>query len=102
MAEARWLSTVQCGAPMTIGPIRLSPRLCRAARALLGWQQSDLAEASGVPKPTVSAFETKEGSARLMGANNRLVVEAFEKAGLQFIPENGGGAGVRMRERESE
>jgi hypothetical protein len=31
--------------------------------------------------------------------NNKAVVEAFEKAGLQFIPENGGGAGVRTRER---
>ncbi len=79
--------------------IRLTPRLCKAARALMEWQQGDLAEASGVPKPTISAFEARGGAAKLMHMNNKAVVEAFEKAGLQFIPENGGGAGVRTRER---
>ena len=82
-----------------IGRIRLTPRLCKAARALLEWQQGDLAEASGVPKPTISAFEARGGAAKLTHMNNRAVVEAFEKAGLQFIPENGGGAGIRLRER---
>jgi hypothetical protein len=33
--------------------------------------------------------------------NNRAVIEAFERAGVQFIPENGGGAGIRMREVEA-
>jgi transcriptional regulator with XRE-family HTH domain len=82
--------------------IRLTPRLCRAARALLGWQQSDLSEASGVPKPTVSAFETKDESARMATMNNKAAVEAFERAGLQFIPENGGGEGIRFRDRRGE
>ncbi len=81
-------------------PIRLTPRLCRAARALLGWRQHDLFEASGVPEPTLQAFEAKEAKARMSTMNNKAVVEAFEKAGLQFIPENGGGAGVRTREAE--
>ena len=53
-----------------------------------------------MPRSTLMAFEAKrDDDARLMGANNRLAVEAFERAGLEFIPENGGGAGVRMRER---
>jgi DNA-binding XRE family transcriptional regulator len=81
-------------------PIRLTPRLCKAARALAGWQQGALAEASGVPKPTVSAFEARGGDANLTHMNNKAIVEAFEKAGLQFIPENGGGAGVRLRDRD--
>jgi hypothetical protein len=34
--------------------------------------------------------------------NNKAAVEAFEKAGLQFIPENGGGAGVRLRDVEAQ
>jgi hypothetical protein len=34
--------------------------------------------------------------------NNRALVEAFERAGLQFIPENGGGAGVRLKGRKGE
>jgi hypothetical protein len=29
--------------------------------------------------------------------NNRAVVEAFERAGLEFIPENGGGVGLRLK-----
>lgn len=81
-------------------PIRLTPRLCRAARALLGWQQNDLVEASGVSKSTIGAFETKDEGARMATMNNRALVETFEKAGLQFIPENGGGAGVRLRDRD--
>jgi len=80
-------------------PIRLTDRRCRAARALLGWQQADLFEVSGLPAPTVSAFETKDGSARMFTMNNKAAIEAFEKAGLEFIPENGGGAGMRFRER---
>jgi len=77
--------------------ILLTPRLVRAARALAGWQQQELAEASGVPKPTISAFELKSESGRMIAANARLIVGAFERAGLEFIPENGGGAGVRFR-----
>ncbi|MEA1835058.1 helix-turn-helix transcriptional regulator [Methylobacterium durans] len=82
------------------GPeIRLTPRLVRAARAMAGWQQQELADASGVPKPTISAFELKPETGRMIGANARLIAEAFERAGLEFIPENGGGAGIRFRER---
>lgn len=79
--------------------VRLTPRLLRAARAMVGWQQQELADTSGVPKPTISAFELKPETGRLMGANMRLLIEAFEKAGLEFIPENGGGAGIRFRDR---
>lgn len=80
-------------------PAVLSPRLCRAGRSFLGWEQADLAEASGVSKSTVGAFERREESARLTTMNNRALVEAFEAAGLEFIPENGGGAGIRFRLR---
>lgn len=82
-------------------PIRLTPRLCRAARSLLGWQQQHLVDASGVAKSTVGAFEIKEESAKLANLNNQALVRAFEAAGLQFIPENGGGAGVRWRDRQT-
>ena len=79
--------------------ICLTPRLVRAARAMTGWQQQELADASGVPKPTISAFELKSEAGRMIGANARLIAEAFDRAGLEFIPENGGGAGVRFRAR---
>ncbi|TXM93226.1 helix-turn-helix transcriptional regulator [Methylobacterium sp. WL116] len=86
---------------MSVTAIRLTPRLVRAARAMVGWQQQELAEASGVPKPTISAFELKPEAGRLMGANMQLLIAAFERAGLEFIPENGGGAGIRFRERKA-
>ena len=85
---------------MSASGIRLTPRLMRAARAMTGWQQQDLATESGVPKPTISAFELKPETGKLATLNHRAIVEAFEKAGLEFIPENGGGAGIRFRERK--
>jgi transcriptional regulator with XRE-family HTH domain len=60
-------------------------------------EQKDLASASGVSKSTIGAFEIKDESARLFTVNNQALIEAFERAGLQFIPENGGGPGVRLR-----
>jgi transcriptional regulator with XRE-family HTH domain len=77
--------------------IRLSPRLCRAARALIGFEQTDLASKSGVSKSTIGAFEIKDKGARLSAVNNRAIVETFEREGLEFIPENGGGPGVRLK-----
>jgi hypothetical protein len=53
------------------------------------------------PPLTIEAFEAKEQTARLTTMNNRAAVEALEKAGVQFIPENWGGVGMRMRERQS-
>ncbi len=86
---------------MAGGAVRLTPKLCRAARAMLGWRQSDLARESGVPAPTVSAFEAKEDSARMATMNTRAVLEAFARGGLLIIPENGGGTGVRYANPES-
>ena len=60
-------------------------------------EQKDLASASGVAKSTIGAFEIKNEGARLSKRINRALIEAFEREGLQFIPENGGGPGVRFR-----
>ncbi|WP_244965630.1 helix-turn-helix domain-containing protein [Methylobacterium soli] len=46
------------------------------------WGQGELAEASGVSKSTIGAFEAKDESASLTTMNNRATVQAFEKAGL--------------------
>jgi hypothetical protein len=78
---------------------RLTPRLCRAARALIGFEQTDLASASSVSKSTIGAFEIKGENARLSTKNNRALVDAFQRAGIEFIDENGRGLGVRLRER---
>ena len=70
----------------------------RAARALLGWSQDDLAKASGVSKPTIARLETGSGSLGGYAETRDKLLRACEDAGIAFLPENGGGVGVRMRD----
>ncbi|NBC33646.1 MAG: helix-turn-helix domain-containing protein, partial [Alphaproteobacteria bacterium] len=76
---------------------KLSIGQIKAARALLDWGQAELAAASGVSEPTIQRLEA--GSGRLGGrpATVAALVGALEAAGVAFIPENGGGPGVRLR-----
>ncbi len=75
----------------------ISVRQVKAARALLGWSQDDLAAKSGVSKPTVARLETAEGELGGYASTGDKIVAALESAGVEFIAENGGGAGVRLR-----
>jgi predicted transcriptional regulator len=78
----------------------LSSELIRAARALLRWEQRDLATASLVSLPTIKRLESKPG---IMSAHLSTVAalrKALELAGIEFIDENGGGPGVRLRKRQ--
>ncbi len=68
----------------------------RGARGLLGWSQSQLAESAGLSLPTVKRFETGTGAKVSADAVAKMRT-ALEVAGVEFIPENGGGAGVRLR-----
>lgn len=52
-------------------------------------------EATGIPKRTLARFELGEGSPQRRTAAT--IRAALEAAGVEFIPENGGGAGVRLR-----
>ena len=74
-----------------------SPTLCRAARALLGWSQWDLAELAGVGRSTVADFER---ASRTPTPENRATLRAaLERAGVIFIERDGeAGPGVRLRE----
>lgn len=72
----------------------ISPAQCRAARGLLEWSQDELAKAAGVGLSTVRDFE--KGRRQPIANNMAAIRSALEKAGLDFIPENGGGAGVRL------
>lgn len=76
----------------------LSAEQCRAARAILGWSQDQLSQASKVAKATIANFEAgkREPYERTLAD----LVSAFEAAGVQLIPENGGGRGVRLRNRK--
>jgi transcriptional regulator with XRE-family HTH domain len=67
---------------------------CRAARGLLGWSQQDLADHAKVGIMTIHQLEKGSQPRR---ATLSVVRSAFEIAGVEFIDENGGGAGVRLR-----
>lgn len=73
----------------------------RAARGLLGWSQTQLAEAAGRSLPTIKRLEREDGEGPAVSEDVREAVQrALEKAGVEFIAENGGGAGVRMKKRK--
>ncbi|MGV1848055.1 MULTISPECIES: helix-turn-helix transcriptional regulator [unclassified Rhizobium] len=68
---------------------------CRGARAMLGWSQAELAKAANVSRQTIADFER---GAHLPISNNLAgIVAAFQEAGIEFIPANGNGVGVRFK-----
>ncbi len=73
----------------------MTPEQCRGARAMLAMSQSDLASTTGVAKRTIASFEMGQSSpySRTIDA----LRAALESAGVEFISENGGGAGIRLR-----
>lgn len=73
----------------------MTPAQSRAARGLLEWSQEQLAQASHLGLSTIRDFE----KGRRIPTHNNLtaMIRALEDGGVQFIPENGGGAGVRLR-----
>jgi transcriptional regulator with XRE-family HTH domain len=73
---------------------------CRAARALLGWSREELAKQCRVSNATLADFEA--GKRTPYGRTLADIQKAFEDAGIQFIPENGGGAGLRFKSRKEE
>lgn len=72
-----------------------SPAQLRAARGLVDWSLDKLAVASGVPKRTLIRMEG--GSTKTRSKAAASVRAALEAAGVEFIAENGGGVGVRLR-----
>lgn len=73
----------------------------RAARALLGIDQRQLAELAGVSLPTVQRMEASDGTVRGVVDSLTKVVEALDRAGIQLIGEGAvshqGGRGVRLK-----
>ncbi len=73
----------------------------RAARAMLGIDQKDLAELSGVSIATIQRMESSEGNVRGVVESLTRVVEALNRAGIELLDENQrserGGRGVRLK-----
>jgi transcriptional regulator with XRE-family HTH domain len=74
-----------------------SIRQIKAARALLGWSQDELARAAAVSIPTIKRLEAGEGQLGGQSETGDKIRHALQLAGVEFIDENGGGAGVRLR-----
>jgi transcriptional regulator with XRE-family HTH domain len=76
--------------------MKLSAGQCRAARALLAWTQQELMAHSGVSQKTIADFE--RGASTPYPRTIRDFVEAFEKAGIEFLQDDGsGGIGLRFK-----
>lgn len=79
---------------------KVSIRQLKAARTLIGWSQEQLAAAAGVSVPTIKRLEAAEGWLGGRQATGSKIRGALERAGIDFIDENGGGPGVRLRKRQ--
>jgi transcriptional regulator with XRE-family HTH domain len=75
----------------------------RAARALLGLDQRDLARLAGLSLPTIQRMESSPGSVRAVVDSLERVMDAFTAGGVELIadgaPSTGSGFGVRLIQR---
>ena len=67
---------------------------CKMARVAVGWGVRELAAAADVSPNTIARLERGE---ELKASTIEAIRSALEAAGVEFIPENGGGAGVRLK-----
>lgn len=75
----------------------ITGRQLKAARALVGWEQTDLARKAGVAISTVRRMESFQGEIGARTSTLSLVTKALERAGIEFLDD--GKPGVRMRGR---
>ena len=83
--------------PERLDSLGITSELIRAARALLRWEQRDLAQASGVSLPTIKRLEGVPGRLAAHGSTVTAIRRAFESAGIEFTI--GSGPGVRLSVR---
>jgi transcriptional regulator with XRE-family HTH domain len=69
----------------------------RAGRALIRWSADELAKRCKLGRITITRAESVDGKPSMTDANSETIRRIFEAAGVEFIPENGGGAGVRLK-----
>jgi transcriptional regulator with XRE-family HTH domain len=75
--------------------LSILPSQCRAARALIGMDQAELARRAVVPRHVVADFEN--GSLTPSANDLAAIRAALEAAAVIFVDENGEGPGVRLR-----
>lgn len=75
----------------------IQPSQIRAARAIIGLTQAALAAAAGISTTALNNIE--RGAADPKASTLGAIEKALRSAGVEFISENGGGAGVRLSKR---
>jgi hypothetical protein len=76
-------------------PTALTAAQCRAGRALIEWSQAQLSQSAAIDPQTIADFESR--IRRPDETTRRRLRATLEAAGVVFISENGGGAGVRLK-----
>jgi transcriptional regulator with XRE-family HTH domain len=93
--------TSDCSVPtVRYSPPMITAGQIRAARALIGWKQIDLAKASGLSEISIKNIE--RGATDPRSSTLGAIQAAFEKAGVLFLEPGDirdGGAGLRLRKR---
>ena len=79
--------------------LKVSIRQIKAARSLLAWSQDQLAAAAKVSIPTIKRLEASDGPLGGRSATAAKIRMALQSAGIEFIDENGGGPGVRLKKK---
>lgn len=82
----------------TYAPAMISPAQIRAARAIIGWKQADLAKAASISEISVKNIE--RGATDPRASTLTAIETAFGAAGVIFLDPGvirDGGAGVRLR-----
>ncbi len=69
--------------------LKVSVRQIKAARALVGWSQADLAKASGLSEATLKRLESIDGDLGGRADTGAQIIAALEAAGVKFIPPDG-------------
>ena len=83
-----------------MSPKPLTSAQIRAARALIRWSAQELANKTAVGVTTIRRAELTASETKLTRVNDQAIRRVLEAAGVEFIDENGGGAGVRLRDAQ--
>ena len=95
-----WVKIIHIGFKSQMRTPAITSAQIRGARALLQWTAVDLARESSVGVNTIRRAEVAENGTSLTAANELAIRRALEAAGIEFIDENGGGPGVRLRKHQ--